>query len=211
VSAALPQSRDSSQLVNVPASGHATSQHFKATPATTTPSSRDQEPAISNGNANGQRQKTPRPRPKPTVARRPVTRSRNKSTDSPTETPVTFENAGPQIPNIPRLFQGTNHIKTYYNDSNDVFKRFNTIEPQSEVNFVSAFISGITDPKIKSRLISELQQLHPSRNRKDGRIEVLCDWGDIPEGLRKAGLLSPAKETSRRKHRVLGDLSDLDF
>ena len=112
---------------------------------------------------------------------------------------------------VPRLAQGTNHIKTYYNNANEVFKGLDVNDAQLEVDFVSAFISGITDPKIKSRLISELQQLHPSRNRKDGRIEVLCEWDDIPEGLRKAGLLSPAKETSRRKHRVLGDLSDLDF
>jgi hypothetical protein len=110
-----------------------------------------------------------------------------------------------------RLAQGTNHIKTYYNNANEVFKGLDVNDAQLEVDFVSAFISGITDPKISNRLVSELQRAHPSRNKKDGRIEVLCDWDDVPEGLRKAGLLSPGKEASRRKHRILGDLSDLGF
>jgi hypothetical protein len=110
-----------------------------------------------------------------------------------------------------RLAQGTNHIKTFYNNANEVFKGLDVNDAQLEVDFVSAFISGITDPKISNRLVSELQRAHPSRNKKDGRIEVLCDWDDVPEGLRKAGLLSPGKEASRRKHRILGDLSDLGF
>jgi hypothetical protein len=102
-------------------------------------------------------------------------------------------------------------VKSYYNNANEVFKSLNMTEPQMEVDFISAFIKGITDSKISNKLITELQQLHPSRNRKDGTVEVLCDWEDIPEGLRKAGLLSPAKEPSRRMHRVLGDLSDIGF
>jgi hypothetical protein len=140
-----------------------------------------------------------------------VTRSRNKGTDSPTETPTVPPLARLEASKIPRLAQGTNHIKNYYNNANEVFKELNLTGAQLEVDFVSAFISGITDSKTSSRLISELQRAHPSRNRKDGRIEVLCDWDDISEGLRKAGLLSPAKEESRRKHRILGDLSDLGF
>ncbi|KAE9381500.1 hypothetical protein N431DRAFT_425071 [Stipitochalara longipes BDJ] len=196
-STAVLLSRDAGTLGNMPASEPATSHHFKLMPATILPTSRDQEPAISSDTANGQRQKAPRNRPKPTIARRPVTRSRIKSMDSPTETAAGSPHARLQISNITRLSQGTNHIKTYYNESNDVFKGLSMNEAQQEVDFVSAFISGITDPKIKNRLIAELQQLHPSRNRKDGRIEVLCDWDDIPDGLKKAGLLSPAKETSR--------------
>jgi hypothetical protein len=184
---------------------------LKPMPVTTLPSSEDQEPAISNKVPSGQSQNTSRTRPKPTIARRPVTRSRNRVTDYPTDTLVESPPARHEASSIPRLSQGTNHVKTYYNNANEVFKGLNMNEAQLEVDFVSAFISGITDGKIKNMLIAELQKLHPSRNRKDGRIEVLCDWDDIPEGLRKAGLLSPAKESSRRKHRILGDLSDLGF
>jgi len=207
---AVPQSYDARPPGNNPPSGLGAPQHSKPMPATTLPSSRDPESTRSN-DVNDQRQKAIRTRPKPMVARRPVTRSRKKSMDSPTEAPGESQQPRPQISNISQLAQGVNHIKTYYNDSHEVFKRLNLNETQLEVDFVSAFISGITDPKMRNRLIAELQQLHPSRNRKDGRIEVLCDWHDIPEGLRKAGLLSPAMETSRRKHRILGDLSDLGF
>jgi hypothetical protein len=102
-------------------------------------------------------------------------------------------------------------MNAYYNNANEVFKSLNMSDPQMEVDFISAFIKGITDSKISNKLITELQQLHPSRIRKDGWVEVLCDWEDIPEGLRRAGMLSPAKNPSRRKHRILGDLSDLGF
>jgi hypothetical protein len=207
-SATVPPTRDGS-------TGNMSSSRFarqlKPMPVTMLPSSEDQEPAISNKVPSGQSQKSSRTRPKPTIARRPVTRSRNRVTDYPTGTLVESPPARHEASSIPRLSQGTNHVKTYYNNANEVFKRLNMNEAQLEVDFVSAFISGITDGKIKNMLIAELQKLHPSRNRKDGRIEVLCDWDDIPEGLRKAGLLSPAKESSRRKHRILGDLSDLGF
>ena len=197
----------------MPSSRPAAPHHFKPTPVTILPSSRDQEPTDSNNlpNGHGYGQKTSRTRPKPTIARRPVTRSRNKGADSPTGTPAERPLARPEASKIPRLAQGTKHIKNYYNNANEVFKGLDLNGAQLDVDFVSAFISGIADSKISSRLISELQRAHPSRNKKDGRIEVLCDWDDIPEGLRKAGLLSPVKESSRRKHRILGDLNDLGF
>lgn len=216
-SAAVPSSRDgrptgSVHSSGVPSSGLVPSHQSKPKPVTVLPNAADQESTLSDNITHIHGQKTTRSHPKPTIAnRRPVTRSRNRRTDSPTETHIESPQARPDALSIPRLSQGMSHIKNYYNNANEAFKQLNVNEAQMEVDFVSAFISGITDSKIKNRLIAELQQLHPSRNRKDGRIEVLCDWDDIPEGLRKAGLLSPAKEFSRRKHRILGDLSDLGF
>lgn len=34
-----------------------------------------------------------------------------------------------------------------------------------------------------------LQQAHPCRTNKDGKVEVLCEWADVTEGLTKAGTL----------------------
>lgn len=206
-----PSSGDAGPYGKVPSSGPVASHHSKPMPTTVLPSSADHETCDANNKQNGQSQKTSRPRSKPTIARRPVTRSQNRATETPTETPVEPPLARPAAPKLPRLSQGTGHIKTYYNNANDVFKTLNMSDPKMEIDFISAFIKGIADSKIGNKLLTELQQLHPSRSRKDGRIEVLCDWDDVPEGLRRAGLLSPSKEPSRRKHRVLGDLSDLGF
>jgi hypothetical protein len=180
-------------------------------PATVLPGPKDQGTGDANNKQNDQSDKTSYPRSKPTIARRPVTRSRNGATETPTETPVKPLLPIPAAPKLPRLSQGTNHIKTYYNNANDVFKTLDMNDPQMEIDFISSFIKGIADPKTGNKLLTELQQLHPSRSRKDGSIEVLCDWDDVPEGLRRAGLLSPSKEPSRRKPKVLGDLSDLGY
>jgi len=209
--ASAPPSRNARPYGKVPPSGSVASHHSKLTAATLLPSSADQQTFDANKNQNGQGQKISRPRSKPTIARRPVTRSRNRATEISNETPVETPLARTAAPNLPRLSQGTGHIKTYYNNANDVFKTLNMSDPQMEIDFISAFIKGMADSKIGNKLLTELQQLHPSRSRKDGRIEVLCDWDDVPEGLRRAGLLSPSKEPSRRNHRVLGDLSDLGF
>jgi len=210
-SAAVPLSNVAGPLGNNTSLGLGASHPFRPMSATTLSSPRGLESTASNNGVNDQCQKAVHTRRQPTVARRPVTRSRNKSFDSLIAPLVESPQPAPQIANIPRLAQGVKNVKTYYNDSNEVFKSLNINETQLEVDFVSAFIGGFTSQNMKNKLTAELQQLHPSRKTKDGRIEVLCDWEDIPEGLRKAGLLSPAKEISRRKHRVLGDLSDLGF
>jgi hypothetical protein len=209
VPAAASSSRDAGTSVSVPSSGLAAPQHSKALPVTILPSTKARESTAFTNKPNDHGHTIPRSRPKPTFVRRPVTRSRNRAIDNPTE--IAFEPplARPEASKIPRLVQGTNHIKTYYHTANEVFKGLNMNDGQTEVDFVAAFISGITDSKIGNRLVIELQRLHPCRNRKDGRVEVLCDWDDVTEGLRKAGLLSSAKEPSRTKPKILGELSDL--
>jgi len=206
-----PSSGDAGPYGKVPSSEPVASHRSKPIPTTVLPSLAGHETCDANNKQNDQSEKTSRPRLKPTIARRPITRSRNRAAETPTETPVEPPLARPAAPKLPRLSQGTGHIKTYYNNANDVFKTLNMSDPQTEIDFISAFIKGIADSKIGNKLLTELQQRHPSRSRKDGRIEVLCEWDDVPEGLRKAGLLSPSKEPSRRNHRVLGDLSDLGF
>lgn len=194
-----------------PSSGLAAPQNSKDLPATILPSTEVREATKTNHKLDSNSQRTARPRQKPTIARRPVTRSRNRATDSPFETPFELHLARSEASRIPRLVQGKDDIKTYYNAANEIFKRLNINHAEMEFAFVSAFISGMTETKMSNKVTTELQQLHPSRNRKDGRIEVLCDWDDVREGLRKAGVCSPAKEPTRRKHALLDDLSDHVF
>jgi len=84
------------------------------------------------------------------------------------------------------------------------------MDSQDEIEFVSAFIAGISSEKHKHALLAEMEQLHPFRTKKDGKIQLLCQWEDVEEGLVNAGLIpEKGKEVgglSTKKRRTLGDV-----
>jgi hypothetical protein len=62
-------------------------------------------------------------------------------------------------------------------------------DQKTEHEYVAAFIRGICNPRHKNDLIKELLKTHASRAGQDGKVEILCDWEDVGEGLQKIGLI----------------------
>ena len=134
----------------------------------------------------------------------PRTRSRSRSKGP---TPL-MDGLVKARPNPPRLIQGTNSLATYHKNACTSF----TSTPKDrhgEIDFVGQFIKGIQEPKTRSALVDELQKAHPCRTNKDGKVEVMCQWADVVEGLIKLGLLAVETERHlqsqgvRRKKKIL--------
>lgn len=141
--------------------------------------------------------------------RRPSARHRSKSIESRS----TIETAElvPTVPTkIPKLSQNHSSYIKYHQKANEIFKALPNKDTKLEIEFVNAFIRGITTERSREKLVDELQQIHPSRNKKDGKVEILCDWEDVLGGMRQAGMLEgrsekeKSKETSfNKKKRIL--------
>lgn len=117
----------------------------------------------------------------------PRTCSRSKSNRP---TPVNDHSVdAPKAVNPPRLIQGTNSLTTYHKDACAAFASA-ARDHHQEIEFIGLFIKGIQEPKTRKTLVDELQKAHPCRTNKDGKVEVLCQWADVTEGLNKVGLLS---------------------
>jgi hypothetical protein len=150
-----------------------------------------------------------------TTSRRPQTRSStSKFLNTPSEPTISPVASEPERGRLPKLTQGTSHIKTYYATACDTFEGVDITGAQTEIDYISAFIKGLREDKHQAKLTEALQQFHPSRVR-DGRIEILCEWEDMREGLVKAGLLG-AKEkdksvAGKRKGRLLSSENLLDY
>jgi hypothetical protein len=149
------------------------------------------------------------------TSRRPQTRSStSKFFDTPPEPTFSSVASEPERGRLPKLTQGTRHIKTYYATACATFEGVDITGAQTEIDYISAFIKGLREEKHQSKLTEALQQFHPSRVR-DGRIEILCEWEDMREGLIKAGLLG-SKEKNRsvagkRKGRLLSSENLFDY
>jgi hypothetical protein len=105
------------------------------------------------------------------------------------------------VNSIPRLTQGTGHMRTYFTKASDAYTTLTTTSVQIERNFVSAFIRGIRDSRNRAKLISQLEQTFPTRVTKDNRVEVRCEWVDIEEALLQARLMVKEGEPSRKRAR----------
>ena len=79
-------------------------------------------------------------------------------------------------------------MKTYHAISSAAFNKLGDCDHQIGVEFISAFIRGIRENKTRAKLVQELQQYHPSKD-KDGKLEIYCEWLDIQEALKKAELI----------------------
>lgn len=130
----------------------------------------------------------------PVAKKIPSTRSRSKSIENgpniETVKPTTVMPA-----RLPKLSQNHSSYIKYHQKASELFAALpdkgvvEEAEPKMEVTFIAAFIKGITSESARDRLVDELRQSHPSINKKDGRIEILCEWGDVLEGMKRAGLL----------------------
>ncbi len=60
----------------------------------------------------------------------------------------------------------------------------------------------MSDEKDRKILIEELQQEHQSRTKKDGRIEILCQWNDVGDVMENTGLLEKRKVGSRPNEKL---------
>jgi hypothetical protein len=118
---------------------------------------------------------------------------------TPTSTPAS------QAVKIPRLHQGTNSLKTYLDKATAIFLSLpNQSDQKLEVEFIALFIKGMRDADKRDILVAELQQAHSSRTKKDGKIEVLCKWADVEEGMEATGLFKVENLSGGPKKAVQG-------
>lgn len=107
------------------------------------------------------------------------------------------------------LEQGPGGILNYYNEACKIHSGLGDLNSQGEIDFVDAFIAGISSPIERDDLSSQLEQLHPSRTKKDGNIQLMCRWENVEEAMVFAGFM-PDKEheedRSSKKRKTLGDV-----
>jgi hypothetical protein len=118
---------------------------------------------------------------------KPRTRSRGKSNGVAAFIAPHAEAS--KIVNYTLLEQGNNTLTTYHKNACAAFEAF-AKDRQVEIEFIGQFIKGIREPKTRNMLVDELQQAHPCRTDKDGKVEILCEWMDVIEGLKKAGIVT---------------------
>ena len=101
---------------------------------------------------------------------------------------------------LPRLHQGHSSYKAYLDKATSTFECLpRPVDRKVEIEFISQFIKGITNEDKRNNLTAELQQQHQSRRKKGGKIEILCEWNDIAEGMKAVGLLQTATAGVRSK------------
>jgi hypothetical protein len=184
-------------------------------PAAPTKDTAPQAKATPMNNATSPVNPTPTNTHKP--ARRPA--NRKPSASAPPKTHTTRSKKGANVsPPVAksasskpsRLMQGPGSVSSYYTATEKAHSKLPNMNSQGEIEFVSAFIAGLSSEKHKNALIAEMEQLHPFRTKKDGKIQLLCQWEDVEEGLVNAGLIpEKGKEVdgpSTKKRKTLGDV-----
>ena len=116
----------------------------------------------------------------------PRPRSRSKAEEATSLNDHLVE--APQPVNPPRLIQGPNNIISYHNSACIAFASLPK-DRHIEIEFIGQFINGIQEAKARKALLDELQKVHPCRTNRDGKVEILCEWADVAEGLNKVGML----------------------
>lgn len=101
-------------------------------------------------------------------------------------------------PKLPRLHQGHSSYKSYLDKANSAYESLpHSGDQKFEIEFIASFIKGITNEDKRNILVAELQQQHQSRRKNGGKIEILCEWKDVAEGMKAAGLLQVATGGAR--------------
>lgn len=75
-----------------------------------------------------------------------------------------------------------------------------------EIEFVAAFVKGLRESKQRDILVRELQKVHPCQIGKSGTVEIICDWVDVAEALKKVGLIAVEMKEERpakRRKKIL--------
>lgn len=102
---------------------------------------------------------------------------------------------------IPRLHQGTRSLKAYHNSATTIWESLREPKDQKlEIQFIALFIKGMGDEDKRQILVAELQLQHQSRTKKDGKVEILCKWKDVGQGMKDADLMSMSAGP-KKKHR----------
>ncbi|RKF58724.1 hypothetical protein OnM2_065031 [Erysiphe neolycopersici] len=100
---------------------------------------------------------------------------------------------------LPRLSQGRVQLKLYYEQADSIRSSSDISEEQLETEFVNSFIKGISNYKAREKLTGQLQQIHPSKQKKDGRVEILCSWAELGEAIKTFSSYGEKKPASRSK------------
>lgn len=109
-------------------------------------------------------------------------------------------NEGAHHTQLPRLVQGTNQLKTYFANAAAAF--YSTSKDKTkEVEFITAFLKGFREAKQREIVVKELQKVHPCWTGKRGTVEIICEWKDVGEAMRKIGLIEPGGEERPAKRR----------
>jgi hypothetical protein len=71
------------------------------------------------------------------------------------------------------------------------------------------FLKGLRDSETRNKLTAALQSRHPCRSNQEGKLEILCEWPDVEDGLRNTGLIvveagdQAPPEPARKKQKIL--------
>lgn len=138
--------------------------------------------------------------------------SAQASVPAPAPAP-TLPTPAAQLTKIPRLYQGTGPLKAYLDKATATFDSLPGIKDKKfEIGFVASFVKGIREDDYREILVAELQQQHQSRTKKDGKVEILCRWKDVGEGMKRADLIKVADANAGPKgkqiDRLLRELMD---
>ncbi|CAD6503973.1 BgTH12-05714 [Blumeria graminis f. sp. triticale] len=95
----------------------------------------------------------------------------------------------------PPLQQAAAGLNSYLVQATARLGAFPSPSEAMEIELVNAFIAGMSSPSERQQLTAWLQQVHPSTQKKDGRIEILCDWVSLKDALQNVGLLEAEKDS----------------
>lgn len=100
---------------------------------------------------------------------------------------------------FPRLSQGRAQLKLYYEQADSIRSSSVSSEEQLETEFVNSFIKGISNYKAREKFTGQLQQMHPSKQKKDGRVEILCSWAELGEAIKTFSSHGEKKSAGKSK------------
>ncbi|KAH7363828.1 hypothetical protein BKA65DRAFT_123255 [Rhexocercosporidium sp. MPI-PUGE-AT-0058] len=120
------------------------------------------------------------PRPSPVMTRN---RSRSLSRDFTAQAPP-----GPRAPKTPRLSQDRRPLMVYHDAATAAHASLGLDGGQAEVDFITAFIKGISNKKIAEQLIESMANFCQADIKEDGTTEFWCGWDDVLQGIKNAGL-----------------------
>lgn len=95
----------------------------------------------------------------------------------------------------PPLQQAAAGLNSYLVQATARLGAFPSPSEAMEIELVNAFIAGMSSPSERQQLTAWLQQVHPSTQKKDGRIEILCNWVSLKDALQNVGLLEAEKDS----------------
>ncbi|KAL5321201.1 hypothetical protein ACEPPN_012013 [Leptodophora sp. 'Broadleaf-Isolate-01'] len=98
------------------------------------------------------------------------------------------ESPAPPPPKTPKLSQDRRPMMAYYEAATAAHASLGLDGGQPEYDFISAFIKGITNKKIAEQLTESLANFCQSDIQEDGTTNILCEWDDVLEGIKNAGL-----------------------